>query len=164
MTEPTADPSPSRRTFLLAGGAAAVVGAGIGVGLGVDRGDARAPAAPAPKPVRKELVDAIAQEVSLIAVIDAVSGASPTQLAVLKQLRADHAEHERVLRALIPAGSAALPTPTISMAPSSVAIVRSTESRASQVAASAAANAGGTTAVLLACIAACEATHAELLT
>jgi hypothetical protein len=113
--------------------------------------------------VRRDLADAVAQEVSLIAIIDAVTDASPANAALLKQLRADHAEHERVLRSLIPAGSAPLRLPAVSMAPATVSIVRSTEQRASQVAAAAAGSSEGATAVLLACIAACEASHAELL-
>jgi hypothetical protein len=156
----TAEAQPARRTFLLGSGFAVAAGATIGVVIGsaVHKSEASAPPAPP-----QTLVDAIAHEVTLIALIDAVANPSADLKRSLDQARADHVEHERVLRGMLPYGTSPVTITSPTMAPATVAAVRSAETRAAQVAAKSAAGATGSTAALLACISACEASHAELL-
>jgi hypothetical protein len=143
-------------------GAATAVAAGATVGVVIGYSTHKAKPAPPPEPPQ-ELVNAIAHEVGLIALIDSVTAPSANVAPLLAQARADHVEHERVLRGLLPYGTAPVVIPSASTAPTTVQIVRSAEKRAAQAAAEAAAKSDGSTAVLLACISACEDSHAELL-
>lgn len=153
----------SRRWFL-AGGAAVVLaaGGGVGAGLVLGRHDA-AEAEPAPD----ALVAAVEAERALIADLDATTGGEPAVRQVIAQARADHAAHLRVLRALLADYRQPVATASSSPAPRgrprTAVDLRRSEQRASSIAARHAMTLDGPTAALLASIAACEATHAELL-
>jgi hypothetical protein len=122
---------------------------------------------PAPPPA--VLVAALATERALITSLDVSLAASPSSRATLTQLRTDHLAHEQALLAAIAQASdqdARPPpsaTPTTRPEPLTTARLRSAEQRASGQAAVRAAQLTGRDATLLASIAACEATHAELL-
>jgi len=161
---------PSRRTFLLGGGLAVVAGAGAGVGVEYWRDrPAPVPQRHAPAPLRA----ALAAERDLLAVLDAALPGAGAAAPFLRQVRADHLAHERALAAAVteaggaPAGTSAPPTGTASTAPAapvrSVAQLRQGETDASRAAARRARQLTGRNAALLASIAACEASHAELL-
>jgi hypothetical protein len=159
----------SRRWFL-AGGAAALVGAGAGVaaGLWTDETPSR-PRRPAPPQV---LIAAAAAERALLADLDATTGGTPAVRSVIRQVRADHAAHLGALLGLLatypaPAGdrpSAALGSASAPPgAPRTRAALRDAERRAAAAAAARADRLTGGHAALLASIAAAEATHADLL-
>jgi hypothetical protein len=165
-----APPTPrgtSRRWFL-AGGGAVVLGAGGGVAADLlGTGSTRKPP---PRPPAA-LAAAAEAERALIADLDATTGGSAEVRAVIVQARADHADHLAAVTALLapfrrPAGT---PSPGPSAAagtPRTLAQLRAAEQSASASAARRAAGLGAkaaTAATLLASIAACEATHAELL-
>ena len=147
----------SRRDFLVAG-AIGVLAAGGGVAVGV----ATTRSSPRRKPEsQRVLVAAISAERALIARVDATS--HPDQ--ALHRLRIDHAAH---LRALQAAAGQAAQIPAASPAPTQArtttrAELRAAEQQASTRAAQRAVHLSGRDAVLLASIAACEATHAVLL-
>lgn len=151
---------PTRRTFLVAGGAAVIVGAGGGIASGFRW---RKPKPPAPPKELVSLAAAIATEQRLIWLIDNVTDATPAQRAALAYIRADHVEHSRVLTSLIPAGAqvVAVPGPAEVAGPVPALLVQ--EKDWSGSAASAALTFPGQGAVLLASISACEAGHVELL-
>lgn len=159
----TAGPRPSRRTFVVAGGFALVLGAG-GSGLAeVLRRTSRVTGRPQPPPA---LVAAVAAEEERIAAVDAALAAEPSLRAALQPIRANHLAHAQALRSLLPRSSgpsvARSTTPPPPPAPGRAAL-RSAESAASRAAAARALQLTGGAATLLASIAACEATHAELL-
>jgi hypothetical protein len=168
MIEPSPPPSPgpppapgtSRRWFL-AGGAAVVLGGGAGVLAEIL--PESSPAPPAPPPAALEA--AIDAERALLADLDATTGGSPHVRRLVAQARADHVAHlaalRRTLKATTP-GHAPKPTP-VHGRPRQLAELRAAETRAAAVAAQHAAALDGAAAALLASIAACEATHAELL-
>jgi hypothetical protein len=160
---------PSRRTFLISGGIAVVLGAGGGVATELRR---PGPRHKTPTPPPANLVSALAAERSLIASIDASLRGTGASRDVLSQLRADHVAHEQaLLGALALASDPEAPAPTPSPSPRTSTTVpaltdaqlRTAERRASSQAAVRAGRMTGRDATLLASIAACEATHAELL-
>ncbi len=150
----------SRRGLLL-GGAAVALAAGGGVAAGAKR------SLPSNRPTGRppaELVAALAAEQKLIAAIDATTGGDAAVRTALRQIRADHAAHHKALQAAVSAYPDAPPTPRSSgpAQPLDVAGLRSAERQASAGAASRARRLSGRHAALLASIAACEASHAEL--
>ena len=153
-----AAPGTSRRWFL-AGGVAVLLGAGAGAA--VELSGRSSPAAPAAAPAA--LVAAVRAERALIADLDATTGGSGTVRSVIRQARADHAAHLAALRGVLagyvhPRASAMPPGRARARAQ-----LRAAETAAAQAAAQHATDLTGAAAALLASIAACEATHAELL-
>jgi hypothetical protein len=172
-SQPDGPGGPSRRAFLIAGGTAVVAGAGAGVGMEFSRHEPRRRAAtPAPSPPA-ELVDALAAERDLIAVLDASIPTEPQLRARLTRIRDDHTAHERALAAAVrqvsgpsaaPSAGPSASSGTPAGAAAGAAELARAERGAAQTAAARAARLAGRDAVLLASIAACEAAHAELLT
>lgn len=155
-----ATPGTSRRWFL-AGGAAVLLGGGAGVLAEVLHESSPAPATPAPA----ELIAALDAERVLVAAVDAMPAGPHRMRALLAQLRADHAAHLAALRRLLatyPPGRSVHTHPGAAQA-RTLGQLRGVESRAAVDAAQRAAALDGAAAALLASIAACEATHAELL-
>jgi len=168
---------PARRWFL-AGGAAALLGAAGGVLAGLQTGHrATTPPPPPPPPPGppRGLLAAAEAERALIADLDATTGGGSDVRGVIGQVRADHAAHLRALVALIaqfehgparerrrepvPSRKNRRPRGT----PRTLAELRAAERRAAKAAAQHAAALDGGYAAVLASVAACEATHAELL-
>ncbi|MFN2518857.1 MAG: hypothetical protein ABR604_07420 [Jatrophihabitantaceae bacterium] len=152
----------SRRSLLL-GSVGVVLAAGGGVAVGALRPVARREPTGRP-PV--ELVAALHAERTLIAVIDATTGGRPRVRTALRQIRADHVSHQIVLQAAVDAYPQSPPA-TVTSSPGAaqaldVAGLRRAEHLASVRAATLATRLTGTNATLLASIAACEASHAEL--
>jgi len=157
-----ADRGVSRRGLLL-GGAAVVLAGGGGIAVGALRPLAHH------QPTRRppaDLVAAVAAERALIGAIDATTGGNASVRTALHQIRADHVAHHAALQAAVdgypqsPAGaesSSSRPVEALD-----VAGLRGAEQRASARATTRAARLAGKNATLLASIAACEATHAEL--
>jgi hypothetical protein len=158
---PTPPSGTSRRVFLVGGGAAVLLGAGAGVLAQVlSEDEPPGPAAPPPA-----LVAAIADERGLLADLDATTGGGPAVRRLIDQLRADHEAHLAALRKVllsITQAPARQPAP-LRGTPKTRAQLRAIEGAAAELAAQRAAALDGPTAALLASIAACEATHAELL-
>jgi hypothetical protein len=160
---------PQRRTrrWFLVSGAAVLVGAGGGVAADLAQHRRR----PRPRPAAPaELRAAVAAERALVADLDATTGGSAQVRTLLTQLRADHAAHLTALAGLVAtygsAGSSASASATPPAAPGtarSVAQLRAAEQQASTTAAARAGRLTGAHAALLASIAACEASHADLL-
>jgi hypothetical protein len=149
----------SRRSLLL-GGAAVLLAGGGGVAAGVLR--PVADDGPSGRPLA-DLVAALAAERSLIASIDATTGGDAAVRTALRQIRADHVAHHSALQAAVSAFPRSAPEPRPGPAVAlDVAGLRSAEQRASARAATHAARLEGQHAALLASIAACEASHAEL--
>ncbi len=155
---------PSRRGFLLGTGLAVVsAGGGVAAGLLVTRPKPDEVTAPA------ELVAAADAERVLIAALDASLADNPGLAPVLRQVRADHAAHLGALAASVaavvgvPSESASPTGPSTPPAALDSAGLRRAEQLAAKTAAARALRVGGTEAALLASIAACEATHVELL-
>ncbi|HEX3336548.1 MAG TPA: hypothetical protein VHS54_08805 [Jatrophihabitans sp.] len=164
-TEP---PEPAKsgisRRWFLAGGGAVLLGGGAGAVAGIVRDGA----APKPNPPPAALVAAVEAERGLIADLDATTGGPPAVRRVIVASRADHAAHLAALRAVLARYDAAQPAPGSTASaprgtPRTTAELRAAERVASSTAARRAATLAGADAVLLASIAACEATHAELL-
>jgi hypothetical protein len=172
----TAPPERASRRVVLVGGVAAVLAAGVGGAL---VGRSHRPTRPAPAAkvhhvaVPAVVAGALGAEQRLLAGVDAALAAGsagsggPTDTGVLRQIRADHLAHLTALRGALPRG-ATQPTPGNSVSPSGsasgTATLRAAESAAAQAAAARANQADGALAPLLASIAACEASHVELLT
>jgi len=160
--EPIAAPASAgvSRRWLLAGGAAVLVGAGAGVGAQFLQKRSPKPLPPVPPP----LLAAAAAERALIADLNATTGGSSEVRAVIEQARANHTAHLAALAALLsayrrpPAGASPRPG-----RPRTKAQLRIAESAAAQAAADRAGALAGAQATLLASIAACESTHAVLL-
>lgn len=157
---PTAFSEPSRRWFLV-GGVALVAAGGAGalaewLGENTSPGPPRAPAT---------LVAALQAERALIADLDATTGGSPAVRRVIGQARADHAEHLRILRRLLDQYSAPSGADRSRRRgkPRTLTELHQAELAAGAAAARHAAALEGPTAALLASIAACEVSHAELL-
>lgn len=158
--QPPSDPPPTRRWFL-AGGAAVVLAGGAGVLAEILHESS--PARPAPPPAA--LVAAIEAERALLADLDATTGGAPHVRRLIAAVRADHLAHLSVLRRTLKATTpmrAPKPAP-VRGRPRKLAELSAAESHAAAVAAQHAAALDGAAAALLASIAACEATHAELL-
>jgi hypothetical protein len=156
----------SRRAWLgSAGVVAAAASAGALVALvRLDPVSGHPPGAPDWLPA------ALAREQQLLHGLDAAVRADPTLGVRLAPLRADHAAHLQVLQVLssrygpTPAIAGGPSAPASTPTPTSVARVRQAELAASRATAAAALTAAGGDAGLLASIAACEATHAAVLT
>ncbi|MGI8678523.1 MAG: hypothetical protein ACR2LX_07545 [Jatrophihabitans sp.] len=136
---------------------------GAGAGAAFLHDDA-SPALPATPPAA--LVAAVDAERVLIADLDATTGGAAAVRRVITQARANHAAHLQTLHALLgqfdrPSASASAPA-ALKGTPLTADALRAAERRASAAAARHAAQLDGRTAVLLASISACEATHAEL--
>ncbi len=164
---PLPQPPPSRRGFLLVG-TLAVAAAGGGVWWALSADESK-PAA-LPTALIDQLHAASRVERELIATVGAaLKHVSGSQATVLRQVHTDHVAHLRAIQGLTadamyplkPSASSA-PVPSTS-GRVRIADVRTAETRAAQVAAKRAASLSDEAAVLLASIAACEATHAELL-
>ena len=152
---------------MLAGLAGLVAGGAAGVGAGFlrTRRHRRRPQAP-PAALR----DALAAEQQLLAVLDASIRAHPELRTTLMPVRRDHVAHAAALRnALRPYRSV---TPATASATASAgprvpargrAALAAAETAAAATATRHAAALTGADAALLASIAACEATHAEVL-
>lgn len=158
---PSTDPrGPGRREVLVAG---LVVLAAAGGGSALATIGPPGPQAGHPSPPA-ELLAAYAAEQDLIAAIDASVQADPSLRADLVAVRADHAAHADALAQILDGyfgkpRPAAAPTPQ----PASRAELAAAEQRASGAAASRAAALAGPLATVLACIAASEATHQQVL-
>jgi len=163
---PLPQPPPSRRGFLVVGGLAAVAAGG---GAWWALSDHGTKSASPPAALLAQLHDARTAEADLIATLRAALKHAGPHGAVLRQLRSDHVAHAKAIDALIAdvlypskpgtsPGTVNPPSGRISMA-----TLRAGETRAARVATHRAAQLTGQAAVLLASIAACEATHAELL-
>jgi hypothetical protein len=153
-------PGVSRRGLLL-GGAAVVLAGGGGVAAGVlrpvahDHPTGRPPA---------ELVAAVAAERALLAAIDATTGGDAAVRTALRQIRADHVAHHSALQAAVGAYPGTTPEPSPAPAQAlDVAGLRAAERQAAAQAATRATRLNGRQATLLASVAACEASHEELL-
>jgi hypothetical protein len=164
---PLPQPPPSRRGFLVVGGLAAVA-AGGGVWWAVSDDGTKGAAPPAH--LVRALHGAAAAELGLIGTLEsALKHPGGSSAATLRAIRADHAQHLAAIHALIADVSyPATPSNSTESAYSnggrvSLAELRTGEQQASRAAARLAGALTGQAAVLLASIAACEATHAELL-
>lgn len=162
----TTQAGPSRRAFLGAAGLVALVGAGGGAAAEVLRRGAPVPGSPRPPDA---LVAAIAAERERVQLLDAAlaAPAPPAPAALLSEIRANHLAHEQALRSLLPRPATAGAAPSASAspagpAPDRAALARSEATAATDTAGRALSLAGGA-AALLASIAACEATHAQVL-
>jgi hypothetical protein len=141
----------------------AVVAAGAGVAAEFVHD--RRTTSPPPEPPAA-LAAAADAERALIADLDATTGGAPVVRRVIVQTRADHAAHLAALTELLaryrqPSASAS-PAPPRGT-PRTLAQLRAAETGASAAAVRHASALHGAQAALLASIAACEATHAELL-
>jgi hypothetical protein len=167
---PLPEPADHRtRRWFLAFGGALVVGAGAGTGAAFLHPVPKRKPKPPPRPpadVEAELTAAVAAERALLADLDATSGGPPAVRQVIAQARGDHEAHLAALRGV----QRSLPKPAHRPAPHEIAgtprtqaQLRTAETSASAAAAMRAAVLDGALAALFASIAACEATHAELL-
>jgi hypothetical protein len=152
----------SRRWFL-GGGAAVLLGGAAGAILELLARDA---VGPPPLPP-DALVAAARTERALIADLDATTGGTPDVRRVIVQARDDHAAHLQALTGLLarfrrPSAPSAGPRSRRGE-PRTQAQLRTAEQEAATAAAQRADALTGGYAALLASIAACEATHAELL-
>jgi hypothetical protein len=149
------------RRGLLIGGAVVVLAGGAGVAVGARRQPG--PDEPVGRPPA-DLVSALNAEIALIATIDATTGGTGPIRAVMRQIRAEHVAHRAALEAAVAAyPQGPLGTPPAGTARAvDVAGLRSAEELASSRAAARAVRLTGNQAVLLASIAASEASHAEL--
>jgi hypothetical protein len=154
------------RRWFLGGAVAAVLGAGGGVVAGLAHRSPRSAPPPAPPSV---LVAALAAENALVRDLDATTGGDAAVRRIIVSARADHAAHAQALRGLLAAHPHAASTASTSTAPAprgtarTRAQLRAAEQHAAAQAGARAAAARGEVAALLASIAACEATHVELL-
>src|SRR5690242_9563617 len=166
---------PSRRGFV-AVGVLAVAAAGGGVWLATSADDGNGGSAP--PSVSRELPAAAAAERDLVATVDAaLKHAHGAHRGALQTVRADHLAHLKAIEAAIadalypnaPSSAAASASASASSSTSPgagkvrIADVRAAGQRAAGAGSDRAARLTGRAAVLLASIAACEATHAELL-
>ena len=158
-------PGVSRRWLL--GGGLLVLGAVGGGAVGFALTDPPREVVPDPVPPA-DVLAAIAREDALLATYDAAlaAAANPTWSAV----RAEHAAHAAALTALLPAGVSPTPTPTAAGSDSGpelptpgAADLVTAEQAAAEAARAACLAGNGTAAVLLACIAASESSHAAVL-
>lgn len=150
----------SRRAWL-ACSAVVVAGVAGGVVVAVLQPD---PVSGRPQGPPAWLDAAVARERELLALVAATGRADPALRSPMTALQADHTAHLQALQAVAAryAASSASPAAPASPPPGLVA-VRAAETRAGEQAADAALLASGSDAALLASIAACEATHVEVL-
>lgn len=153
-------PTPPTRRWFLAGGLAVLAGAGTGVGAEYLHASTAAPPTKPPA----AMVAAAAAERALIADLDATTGGTPDVRRSIVQIRADHAAHLVALTSVLSRYRAPATSPSPAPGtPRTLAQLRTAEQRASVAAGRRAAALDRSPAALLASIAACEATHAELL-
>jgi len=156
----------SRRAWLGSAGVIAAAAAG-GALVALVRPD---PVSGHPPGAPDWLPGALAREQQLLDGLDAAIRADPTLGARLAPLRADHTAHLQVLQDVssrygpTPATSGGSSATTSAPAPTGVVGLRRAALAASRASAAAALTAAGGNAGLLASIAACEATHAAVLT
>jgi hypothetical protein len=164
------EPSVTRRAVLLTSAAALVTGAAAGVSYEVLRG--LVVSGTGSKSAPADLVAALDAESALIAQVGAALAAgtaADVSARALGAIRADHVAHEAALRAAVESFSAtARPNSPVASSTPAVPAVTQTQLRAAELAASTAAarrasRLAGREAALLASIAACEATHAQVL-
>ncbi|HLY32895.1 MAG TPA: hypothetical protein VKQ07_00055 [Jatrophihabitantaceae bacterium] len=150
----------SRRAVLV-GTAAVVLGAGGGVAAGeLRRLHPHHSGIPAPA----DLVAALSAEWTLIARVEYAVARGSVAHGAVAAIRADHGAHaDALVAALRDYAPAQVPTAPVQTAPASRLQLRAAESAAATRAAAAAARLDGRVAVLLASIAASEASHAEVL-
>jgi hypothetical protein len=160
---PHAASESSRRGFLLGSTAVVVIAGAGGAAVGVLRARSH-PATPAEAPA--VLLAAQRTELRLIADLDASIARRPVNVALLRQLLADHSAHLTALSSAIALTTGPAATAPLSPAgrPRTTAQLATAEQTASRTGTARALELTGTDAALLASIAACEATHAELLT
>src|SRR4051794_27221886 len=156
---PAPTPRGRSRRWFLAGGVAVVAGAGAGVGAAYFQD--RSPEPPPEPPA--VLLEAAAAERALIADLAATTGGDPDVRVVVRQARANHQAHLAALDGLLAAyrRPKAPPSPRPGT-PRTRAELRAAEAAAAAAAARRADGLNGPRAALLASIAACETTHAEL--
>jgi len=159
-----------RRWFL--GGLLGVLGVAAGAGAGVGIAVARRLPRPLPHRPPADLLAARAAESRLLAGVAAVQRRGGAPVVDLAQLRRDHEAHRAVIDAELsrfgPAAAAARTRAATSAGrpPDSLAALRTAERAAARAAAARAGRLAASDAPLatvFASIAACEATHAELL-
>lgn len=147
----------TRRAVLwsVLGVAAAGAGAAAGALLPAHSGGARPPA---PQP----LLDSLAAETRLVA-MHAAAVTDESLRGPMALARADHVAHLQAIRAMLAAfAPPANGVTTPAAGPADREALRAAEAQAGSAAAARAAALTGRTATVLASIAACEATHAEL--
>lgn len=152
---------PVSRRGVLVVGVAALLGAGGGLTAGLLR-----PLHPqhSRKPAPQDLVDALAAERLLLARVEPKPGQTAALRAVYDVVHADHQAHITALEAALQdyAPQRPVPAPVVPHAPTRE-LQRAAEAAAATAAARRAARLSGRDAALLASIAACEASHAEVL-
>ena len=148
-------PPPSRR-FVLGTAGLVLLGAGAGTGYSFWR-----TRHPAHRVAPQQLTDAAHSERVLVATIGARIKKFPQQAVLLRQLRSDHALHAAALDAAIFEHTGQLPRAVAAAVTTGHLI--DIERRAAADAARRALALTGSDAGLLVSIAACEATHVELL-
>ena len=160
-------PKPHRtRRWFLAGVGAVLLGAGGGVAAEFARKQPKPPPNPAPA----ALVSAQAAEEKLLLDAQRARKSSGADAARLGQLESNHRQHLQALRTALSRYDPPLPRgkrqhfATGISGPLSVSALREAESSAAREGAARAGQLRGREATLLASIAACEATHVELLT
>lgn len=155
------DPTGTSRRWFLAGGTAVLLGGGGGVLAAFLRDSSPKPPPPAPA----ALLSAIAAERTLIADLVATTGGAAAVRRVIVQAHADHVAHLAALTRLRAAfrSTSAPASPNVRGKPRTLAQLRGAEQHAAMTATRNAAALDGGLAAVLASIAACEASHAELL-
>lgn len=154
----------SRRAFLAVGGLVVAGAAGGGIALGLSGGTTTP--APLQPDVRTALVRAATAELDLIAgtqrALHGVRGAARARIQVVHR---DHIAHLDAIRAAIAESAYPAEPPRIRRRARHVprGDLADAESRAARAAARRALQLTGAPSALLASVAACEATHAELL-
>jgi hypothetical protein len=156
MADPAAPATPSRRDVLVA---ALVVAAAAGAGVSGAFAGALRPMSGHPLPP-PELIAAATEEQALLAALDGTAGAG-LEPAVVQSLRADHRAHLAAISAVLDQLGHTAPLPAATAPSGGLAAA---ETAAARRGASRAAALAGAPAVLLATIAACEASHAAVLT
>jgi hypothetical protein len=151
----------SRRTVLGAGAVIAAGGVGALVAAVQPRHQGDAPRVE-PPPV---LTGALAREDALVAGLEAALHGDSALGARLHPLRDDHSAHAAALRSALAAYPTSTASPSSSTTPTAptLAALRAAEVAAARSAADDSLALQGADAALLASIAACEATHAEVL-
>jgi hypothetical protein len=155
--------SASRRAFLAVGAVVVAGAAGGGVALGLS-GGTPTPARLRPD-VRAALIHAELAEMELVAgTRRALRGARGAERARLRLVHHNHLAHLDAIRSAIAEGAYPAEPPRLRRHPRRLphGDVAAAESRAARVAARRAVQLTGAPSALLASIAACEATHAEL--
>jgi hypothetical protein len=146
----------TRRAVLWSGLGVATAGAGAAAGALLPAHPA-GPRTPAPQP----MLDALAAEQRLVA----MHGAAVTEESLREPMafvRADHVAHLQAIRALLAAFAPATAAPAPAAGHPTREGLRAAETQAASSAVARAAALTGRAAAVLASIAACEATHAEL--